>query len=291
MKNIDKKWLYLFVLALVWGSSFILIKKSLLGFTALQVGGLRIVFASLLLFVLGIRSLKSLTIQDWKFIGIAGLCSSFFPPFFFAIAQMQISSCVTSILNSVAPLFTTLVGVALFGLALKQRQIVGVLIGLLGTVMLIMAGMEFNPGQNYWYSFFIIASALGYAFNINIIKKHLGHLSSLQVTTASFGVAFFPALVLLLYSNILVTFIDNKAMHNAVWYVLVLALLGTALANIMFNKLIQLSSPVFAASVTYLIPLVAVLWGLLDGEKISFLQIFGGCIILFGVWLVNRKKG
>jgi len=275
---------------MIWGSSFILIKKSLLGFTPIQVGGLRILFASLLLFLIGFKSLKTLEKADWKWVVIAGLCSSFFPPFFFALAQTEISSGITSILNSVAPLFTTLVGIALFGLALKGRQILGVFIGLLGTVVLIAVGMENNVNQNYWYSFFIIFSALGYAFNINIIKKHLSHLSPLAVTTASFGVAFFPALILLIYSGVFSHFVDSAAMQQAVWYLLALALLGTALANILFNKLIKLSSPVFAASVTYLIPLVAVLWGFLDGERISMVQLLGGLIILFGVWLVNRKK-
>lgn len=290
MKKIEQKWIYLIIIAIIWGSSFILIKKSLLGFTSLQVGGLRIVFASLLLFLLGFKSLKTLSRTDWKWIVIAGLCSSFFPPFFFAIAQTQISSGITSILNSVAPLFTTMVGIALFGLAIKRRQVFGVFIGLLGTVLLISAGMQYNPNQNYWYSFFVIFSALGYAFNINIIKKYLSHLSPLAVTTASFGVAFFPALALLFYSGVFQQFLNDSAMQQSVWYLLVLALVGTALANILFNKLIKLSSPVFAASVTYLIPLVAVLFGYLDGENISLLQLLGGLIILFGVWLVNRKK-
>lgn len=290
MKTIEQKWIYLVFLALIWGSSFILIKRSLLGFTSLQVGGLRIVFASLLLFLLGFKSLKTLSKRDWKWIVVAGLCSSFFPPFFFAIAQTQMSSSITSILNSVAPLLTTMVGIALFGLALKGRQVLGVFIGLLGTIVLIAAGMEYNPNQNYWYSFFIIFSALGYAFNINIIKKNLAHLSPLAVTTASFGIAFFPALGLLIYSGVFIEFLDNSAMQQSVWYLLILALAGTALANILFNKLIKLSSPVFAASVTYLIPLVAVLWGFLDGEKINVLQLLGGLIILLGVWLVNRKK-
>jgi len=290
LKNIDQKWIYLIILSFIWGSSFILIKRSLVGYTPLQVGGLRIVFASLLLFVLGYRSLKTLSKVDWKWVVIAGLCSSFFPPFFFALAQTEISSGITSILNSVAPLFTTMVGIALFGLALKGRQVIGVLIGLFGTVVLIAAGMENNTDQNYWYAFFIIFSALGYAFNINIIKKYLSHLSPLAVTTASFGVAFFPALIILIYSGVFRQFAGNGAMYEAVWYVMALAFLGTALANILFNKLIKLSSPVFAASVTYLIPLVAVLWGFLDGENISILQLLGGLIILFGVWLVNRKK-
>ncbi|WP_324025053.1 EamA family transporter [Maribacter sp. BPC-D8] len=290
MKNIDQKWIYLVVLALIWGSSFILIKRSLVGYTALQVGGLRIVFASILLFVLGFKSLKTLSKTDWKWVAIAGLCSSFFPPFFFALAQMEISSGITSILNSVAPLFTTLVGIALFGLSLKGRQVLGVLIGLFGTIVLIAAGMENNVNQNYWYSLFIIIAALGYAFNINIIKKYLSHLTPLAVTTASFGVAFLPALIILMYTGVFQQFAGDSAMHEALWYILALAFLGTALANILFNKLIKLSSPVFAASVTYLIPLVAVLWGFLDGENISILQLLGGLIILFGVWLVNRKK-
>ncbi|MGO4919332.1 DMT family transporter [Maribacter spongiicola] len=290
MKNIDQKWLYLVILSLIWGSSFILIKRSLVGYMPLQVGGLRIVFASVLLFILGFKSLKTLSKTDWKWVAIAGLCSSFFPPFFFALAQMEISSGITSILNSVAPLFTTLVGIALFGLSLKGRQVLGVLIGLFGTIVLIAAGMENNVNQNYWYSLFIIIAALGYAFNINIIKKYLSHLTPLAVTTASFGVAFLPALIILIYTGVFQQFSGNSAMHQAVWYIMALAFLGTALANILFNKLIKLSSPVFAASVTYLIPLVAVLWGFLDGENISILQLLGGLIILFGVWLVNRKK-
>lgn len=290
MKSIDQKWGYLIVLSLIWGSSFILIKKSLLGFTPIQVGGLRILFASVLLFLLGFKSLKTLARADWKWVVIAGLSSSFFPPFFFALAQTEISSGVTSILNSIVPLFTTLVGIALFGLALKGRQVLGVFIGLLGTVVLIAAGMESNVNQNYWYSLFIVFSALGYAFNINIVKKYLSHLTPLAVTTASFGVAFIPALIILLYSRVFNQFVQNTAMQQAVWYLLALALLGTALANILFNKLIKLSSPVFAASVTYLIPLVAVLFGFLDGERISLIQLFGGLIILLGVWLVNRRK-
>lgn len=256
----------------------------------MQVGGLRILFASFLLFVIGFKSLKNLSRTDWKWTIIAGLCSSFFPPFFFALAQTQIDSGVTSIFNSVAPLCTTLVGIALFGLAITQRQILGVGIGLLGTVVLIAAGMEFNSNQNYWYSIFIIASALGYAFNINIIKRNLSHLSPLAVTTASFGVAFVPALVVISFTGVFKEFTVNPLMKDSVWYLLALALLGTALANILFNKLIKLSSPVFAASVTYTIPLVAILWGVLDGELISWYQFLGGLIILFGVWMVNKKK-
>lgn len=261
-----------------------------MGFSALQLGSLRIVFASTLLLIIGYRSLKSISIRDWKWILMAGLLSSFFPPFLFALAQTQLDSGVTSIFNSAVPLFTTIVGIILFGAIITKRQIAGVLIGLFGTLSLILAGMEFNPDKNYWYSIFILLSALGYALNINIIKKHLGHLSPLAVTTGSFAVAFIPAIVIVVYSGVFSQIGEDLQMQNSLWYLLALAFLGTAVANIYFNKLIHLSSPVFAASVTYTIPIVAVLWGVWDGETINLYQLIGGGIILFGVYLVNRKK-
>ena len=290
MTDYQKKWLYLVLLSFIWGSSFILIKKALVGFTALQLGGLRIVFASLTLFVFGFRSLSIIKLADWKWLIIAGFTSSFFPPFLFALAQTQLDSGITSIFNSIVPLMTTLVGIALFGAIITKRQILGVFIGLFGTVALIVAGMEFTPDQNYWYAIFILLSALGYAFNINIIKRHLTHLGPLTITTASFAVAFVPAIFLVIYSGFFEEITKNVQMHNTIWYLLALAIIGTAWANILFNKLIHISSPVFAASVTYTIPLVAVLWGVWDGEILDIYQLIGGVIILFGVWLVNKKK-
>lgn len=290
LKDDSKKWAYLILLSVVWGSSFILIKKALLGLTPLQLGGLRIVFASLVLFLFGYHSLKFISRKDWKWITAAGLLSSFFPPFLFALAQTEIDSGVTSIFNSVVPLLTTGVGIVAFGAIVTRRQVLGVVIGLIGTVALIVAGMEFKPDRNYAYAILILLSALGYAFNINIIKKHLAHLSPLTVTTGSFAVAFLPALVLVSFSGFFSEFEGNLEMQTALWYLLALAVLGTSVANIFFNKLIHLSSPVFAASVTYLIPLVAVLWAVWDGERINAYQLLGGLIILFGVWLVNRRK-
>lgn len=256
----------------------------------MQLGGLRIVFASLALFIFGFRSLSKIKLADWKWLIIAGFTSSFFPPFLFALAQTELDSGITSIFNSIVPLMTTLVGIALFGAIITRRQVLGVFIGLFGTASLILAGMEFTPNQNYWYAIFIFLSALGYAFNINIIKRHLSHLGPLAITTASFGVAFIPAMFLVIYSGFFNEIQDNVQMHGAIWYLLALAILGTAWANILFNKLIHISSPVFSASVTYTIPIVAVLWGFWDGEKINIFQLLGGVIILYGVWLVNKKR-
>ena len=290
MGGIKQKWIYLILLSFIWGSSFLFIKKALVGFSPIQLGSLRIIFAALFLFLFGFKSLQSLSIKDWKWIAIAGFLSSFFPPLFFAMAQTQIDSGITSIINSIAPLGTTLVGIWLFKLTITKRQILGVIVGLLGTILLIVVSMEFSPEQNYAYAIFIILSALGYAFNINIIKKHLSHLTPLAVATASFGVVIIPALGMAIFAGVFSLNVQEIEVQKAFGYVFVLAFLGTAIANIMFNKLIQISSPVFAASVTYTIPLVAIFLAILDGEKISVFQIIGGLIIVFGVWLVNKKN-
>lgn len=286
----DNKWTYLLLLSLIWGSSFILIKKSLLGFTAMQLGGLRVVLAAVFLLLIGFRSLKTLSLQDWKWVFIAGMLSSFFPPFLFALAQTEIDSAVTSIFNSLAPLFTALVGIFLFKAVVSRRQVAGVFVGLAGTAWLLLAGSQLQPDRNYAYTVFILLSALGYAFNINIIKKHLAHLSPLAITTASFGVVLLPAILILASVGFGRDGAAPDVVRMSFLGILVLALLGTGIANIFFNVLIKVSSPVFAASVTYTIPLVAVFWGLLDNEALGWEQLLGGLVILIGVYMVNRKK-
>jgi len=290
LSDFQKKWFYLMLLALVWGSSFILMKKALLGLNPIDLGGLRIVIASLTLFIIGFNSMRGISLRDWKWIFAGGMLSSFFPPFLFALAQTQLDSGITAIFNSTVPLLTSIVGMSMFGAMLNKKQFLGIFIGLFGTIVLIVSGMELVPDQNYWYAGFILLSALGYAFNINIIKSKLAHLSALTLTTSSFAVAFLPALLLVINSGFFSEITINVPMQNAMWYVVALAIFGTALANMYFNKLIHVSSPVFAASVTYLIPLVAILWAVWDGERITIYQLLGGLIILFGVWMVNKKK-
>lgn len=290
MTNANKKWFYFIILSVIWGSSFILIKKSLIGLTPYQVGALRIVFTTFFLFVIGLKSLKEIQKKDWKWIGLSGLLGSFFPPFLFAVAQTEIDSSVASILNSLTPLNTFIVGILLFSILVSRKQIFGMLIGLIGTILLIATGAEFNQNQNYWYTGLIIISSIGYAFNINIIKKHLINLSAVSVTTGSFLPIVLPALAVLYFSGFFETVFASEAMQTALIYVLILALFGTAVAKVLFNKLVQIASPVFAASVTYTMPLVAVFWGLWDGELLSVYQLLGGVAILLGVYLTNKNN-
>ena len=154
------KWVYLIILSLIWGSSFILIKKGLVGLTDYQLGSLRIVLTSLILFSVGFKSIKQIRKKDWIWIAISGFVASFFPPFLFAMAQNHIDSGIASILNSLTPLATVVVGILLFRILSTKRQILGVFIGLLGTILLIWANSDFSGSQSFGYSSLIIIALL-----------------------------------------------------------------------------------------------------------------------------------
>ncbi|NND62807.1 MAG: EamA family transporter [Flavobacteriaceae bacterium] len=289
MSNQKLKWIYLLILSLIWGSSFILIKKGLIGLTDYQLGSLRIVLTSIFLFSVGFKSLRQIKKKHWIWVIISGFVSSFFPPFLFAMAQNHIDSAVASILNSLTPLATVAVGVILFKILSTKRQIWGVIVGLIGTLMLILAGADFNPDQNYWYSTLIIIACIGYALNVNIIKKYLSDISALAVTTGNFIFIVVPAFVILYMSGFFGEIWQSSAMQESFIYVALLSLFGTAIAKVIFNKLVQIASPVFASSVTYTMPIVAVIWGVIDGEQFGILQIFAATVILFGVYLSNKR--
>jgi len=286
-----KKWFFLAALSLIWGSSFILIKKSLIGLTPIQLGSLRLLFSGSMILLVGFRLIKNITKTQWPWVIGSAILGTFFPAFLFAIAETEIDSSVASILNGLVPLNTILFGLALFKIGTTNRQFVGVVVGFIGTAILIGYGAEFHPDQNYYYAGFVILSTLMYAININIIKKYLQEMTALTLAAGNFAVLMIPALLILTLNG----FFQNGVYRSpevisSLGYVLVLSLFGTAIAKVLFNRLVQMSTPVFASSVTYLMPIVAVFWALLDGEKLYFEQGFAAVLILFGVYLANRNK-
>lgn len=290
MDNKQLRWVYLFVLSLIWGSSFILMKLALVGLTPIQVGALRILITALFLMLIGFKRIFKINRRHWYYLTINGFVGTFFPAFLFAYAINEIDSSVASILNSLTPLNTLIFGALIFGFGFRKRQLIGVLIGLTGTVMLILKGVEVNPNQDYFYASFILLSSIGYALNVNILKKYLHDLDALSITVGNFILLVIPTLIVLWFTNFFTTFEINETSLNSIYYIAILAVFGTGLAKIMFNRLIQISTPIFSSSVTYLIPIVAISWGIMDGEKISFFQFLSGFIILIGVYLVNKSK-
>jgi drug/metabolite transporter (DMT)-like permease len=291
MSDVNRKWFYLITLSLIWGTSYILIKKSLEGFNPVQMGSVRIVITAFFLFLIGLRTLRGISGEQWKWVAASGMLGSFFPVFLFAFAQTEIDSGVASILNSCVPLFTIFVGYLAFRIRFTSNQLIGVVIGLIGASLLIFLGADINPDQNYWYAGLVILATICYAINANIIKGKLQEVSPLGIAVGNFAVMLPPAIVVLFFSGALgKEVMSSPSFYTSVGYLVILSIMGTCIAKVMFNRLIQISTPVFSVSVTYLIPIVGIFWGVLDGERFTLIQLLAAVVILVGVYLVNKKK-
>ena len=288
MEQKHAKWIQLIILALIWGSSFILMKRGLLGLNPLQLGSLRIIFAGLFLLVIGFKNLPKIPQGKWKFLALTAFCGTFMPVYLFALAQTEIDSSVSAVLNATTPLATLILGAAAFGLTFNRAQIIGVVVGLGGTLLLILNGAMNHPEQNYYYALLVVIASIGYALNVNFIKRYLSDMHPLTICTGNFLTLLVPATIVLYISGFFQV-ADQEVVQTSVVYIVILGIVGTGMANLIFFKLIQTTSPVFATSVTYLIPVVAFFWGMLDGELFTPTQFVGAFIILIGVYLAGKK--
>ncbi len=289
MKHKQLRWYFLVGLALVWGSSFILIKLALNGLTPVQVGSLRMIISGLFLVAIGFHKIKLIRKRHWKYIIFNAALGTFIPVFLFAFAVENIDSSIVAILNSLTPLNTLILGFMFFGFLFQKKQILGIFIGTLGTLYLIMQSATLNPDDNYWYALAVIIASIGYALNVNILKKYLADLDATSIAVGNFLIVLIPAFIVLINTGFFQQDIIGTPVLPALGYMSILAILGTGIAKIFFNRLVQISSPIFASSVTYLIPVVALIWGVFDSEQIHITQILAGLLILFGVYLVNRR--
>jgi len=290
-RNALISWSILAGLALTWGSSFILIKRGLDFFSSAEVGALRIAITFLVLSPFAARKIRTLKLRDWKFLALNGLIGSFFPSFLFAKAQTGIDSSLAGILNSLTPLFTVIIGAGFFSLKTKWYNLAGVLIGLTGAIGLISISGGRSFEFNFQYAVYIIIATICYATNVNIVKYKLRDIDALTITTFSFFTIGLPVLLyLLFFTGFIHRVSTDPTALKGLGYISILAVVGTALALVVFNKLVKIASPVFAASVTYLIPIVAIGWGAIDGEKMPAVSFIYMGIILLGIFLVNKKK-
>lgn len=286
-----QKWFYLIVLSLIWGSSYILIKKGLVGLTPLQLGSVRILMTTVILAIFGWKQLKKIPLSSWKWIVFTGFFGTFFPSYLFAFAETVIDSSVAAVLNGMTPLFTLILGIVVFKSELKWSKTLGVLIGFGGTLILVSNEFSIKSGSDSWYALLVVIAAFCYSINVNVIKYKLQGVSALGIALGNFLAILIPALVVLFISNFSWTsVITDPTVSTSLGYIFVLAFFGTALAKVMFNELVSISTPVFSISITYLLPIVAIGWGILDGETFSLIQWVGCAFILVGVYLVTEKK-
>src|SRR5690606_1079518 len=289
-----KGWLplaLLILLSLIWGTSFILIKQGLKAFDPEVVGALRVSAAALFLLPVALYRLRELTAAHYGRLFLSGLMGIFIPSFLFAFAQTRLESAITGIGNSLTPIFTLILGTVLFGQRFQRSSLLGVLVGLAGTALLILSRtVESISGVNA-YSLLIIVACLFYATNVNFIKYRIADLPSLTITSVSILLIGPLAMGYLLGAT---NFVDAMSTTPGAWeafgFVVFLGLMSTAVATIVFNKLVKISTPVFTASVTCLIPLVAVMWGVLDGERLMLNHYLGMVAIIGGVYLANMRK-
>lgn len=283
-------WIILLVLVLVWGSSFILIKKSLSYFSASEVGLLRVVITFLFLLPFSFKKIKTINRHMMLLLILSGVVGSLVPALLFAFAQTHLDSGLAGTLNALTPLFTLILGALFFGFRTRWYNKTGVFIGLAGATGLIYASSSGTFTINSGYALLVIGATLCYAFNVNFIKVYLKDLDSLTITVFTFFYIGFPtSLYVIFFSDIPEKLISTPGTFAGIGYLSILAVAGTGLALIAFNKLIKISSPVFASSVTYMIPVVAIIWGVIDGEVFKPAYFLWFFLIVTGLLLVNAS--
>lgn len=282
-------WGVLLLLSLVWGSSYILIKKSLVAFTPLQIGCLRLSISAIAFLPIFLWHFKDIEWSKLKYLIIVGICGSGLPAVLFPLAQTEISSSVAGTLSSLTPLFTLVIGVLFFKGASAWSKLPGILVGLMGAIFLIAFGQEAGLKGNLWYGCFILIGCVCYAISTNMVKEHLQDMSSFKISAIAFFIVGIPCLGYLLTTDIVEIIQTHEYGWRSLGTVTVLALGGTLMATVLFFKLVQLTNPLFASLVSYLIPMIAMLLGAVDGESITILHFIGMGLILVGVYLTKGK--
>ena len=286
-----KKWVYLIVLSIIWGSSYILIKKGLVGLTPIQLGAFRILMTTVILLLVGYKSLYGWSFEQWKWLVFTGFFGTFFPSFLFAFSETEINSSVVAVLNGLTPLFTIIIAYFFFQQKVKKKQLGGVLVGFLGTVILVAQEFSLSSSGDGRYAFLVVMASLCYAINVNTIKHKLVGVAPMAIALANFIAICIPALILLLTSPFSWdSFYTDTTILTSMGFIFILSLFGTAFAKVLFNELLTFSSTVFSISITYLLPIVAIGWGLLDGESFGGLQWLACSLILGGIYLVTETK-
>lgn len=283
-------WGVLILLTFIWGSSFILIKKGLTVFSATQVSAIRILSASIFMLPFAYSWIKRVAKRYYFLIFISGFIGSLIPAFLFAIAQTRLDSAVTGMINSLTPVFVILIGFIFYRQKITGIMIVGLLLAFAGTTLLMFYGSDEEHKINY-FALFVVAATILYGVNVNILKFNLSDMNAIAISSISLVfVGPLAALQLFAFTDFTERMAAGGPAYLAVGYLSVLGVVGTSLALMLFNKLIKITTPLFSSSVTYLIPIVAVFWGLIDGENLLLIHYLSMLVIIVGVFLANKKS-
>lgn len=290
MQKSTLSWVILVILSLVWGSSFILMKRGLEAFDSDEVAALRISIAFLFLLPFLLKYYK-INLKKY-FVGLVfmGVFGNLIPAFLFTKAETQISSSLTGMLNALTPLFTIIIGFMWFKEKPGKSKIFGIIIGFIAACGLVIFDKSTQTSNNVLFAFYVLLATVFYALSINGIKKYLSDLDSIKATVWAFSFTGPIALVYLFTNTKFTSHIQLPNAMVSISYISILAIVGSALTVIIYNYLIKTAGAVFASSCTYLIPIVAIGWGLFDGEKVSVLQIICILILILSVYIINKPQ-
>ena len=280
-------WILLGLLSLIWGSSFILIKKSLIAMDYIQMASMRISISTIAFLPVILFYRKKIEVKKLPYVALIGILGAGIPAYSYAFAQTQIASSVTGILNSLTPFFTFIIGILFFNSKFKKNKLIGLTLGFIGALMLIFQG-SLEQSNNILYAFFIVLGTMCYGFNINVVKKHFQESNPILLTALSFGIIGGPAIAYLYLTDAVSEILSSPEASISISSILILSLIGTVVANILYFRLAQSTSAVFASSVAYLMPIVALFWGILDNETINLIQLASFGVIVYGVYLIRK---
>ena len=290
MKPEKEKWILLVILSLIWGSSFILIKKSLEHFTPYQVGALRVLISGVLLSPIAILNRSKFPIKSIKWLMIAAFAGNFIPMFLFPIAETKVSSSIAGIMNSMMPIFTIIVGAVFWKTKTTLRQILGILISFLGVTILLLSAKNSTEIPIFYVSLLLFAAFL-YAVSVTTVGAKLTHIpAKIMSSFVFFYILSLPSLIALIFSDFFSTFSFSNGNLIGLAYVATLSIFGTGLAMILQYRLMSVSNPLFASTVTLIMPIIAVMWGIIDGETFTIIQFIGAAIIIAGLIFLRKKK-
>lgn len=297
LTNRTKAWIYLIILSIIWGSSYILIKIGVVDplgnerIPPMQLGALRMSIAFLVLSPFLVRSIKEIKKHHIIFVALSGLFGNGLPAFLYAYAETRLDSTIAGMLNSLVPLFVIVISASIFAFKIKLNHVIGIIIGILGAFLIVyhkIFGVDFSQ-EDILPLVVVVFATTCYATSLNIIKYKLFDLSSIAITSISFAFIGPFCIAALFFTDFFTRLQTQENILPGVAAVATLSVFGTALAVLLFNYMVKISSPIFASSVTYFIPIVVIILGILYGEKVTLLEISGIGTLILGVLVLNKK--
>ncbi|MEP7163849.1 MAG: DMT family transporter [Ferruginibacter sp.] len=284
-------WLIFIALSFIWGSSFILMKEGLEHLTAFQVASLRIISSGLVLLPVAYKSFKQIPRNKIFTTFMSGVLGSLLPAYLFCIAEQGIDSALAGVLNSLTPIFVIIVGAIFFQSRTSTNKVIGILVAFTGSVLLFFSQPNFAENSNLFYVLLVVIATLMYGINVNMVHRYLNNIPSLQIAALALSLNAIPALIVLYFTGYFSLDFTDRGILFSTGFSFVLGIFGTAIASIIFYMLIKRAGAVFSSMVTYGIPFVAIMWGIIYGEQIGWKQVVCLMIILCGVYVANKKAG